>query len=117
MADRSSRSIGTYRILWNTVRQIPKGRVLTYNEVAQLSGFPGQARLVGYALHNLPDGSKIPWHRVINARGKISFPTGSKNYRRQLNLLQREGVVVKRDIIDLETYGWFSYLKKCYQLQ
>lgn len=75
------------------VRRIPAGRVLTYGEVAVLAELPGQARLVGYALHALPPHTSVPWHRVINARGGIStgraFPGGELVQRR---LLEEEGV-------------------------
>ena len=52
--------------------RIPRGRVATYGQVARLASLPGQARLVGYALSALDDGTRIPWHRVVNARGQIS---------------------------------------------
>ena len=54
------------------VSRIPRGRVATYGQVARLSGAPEHARLVGYALASLPEGSAIPWHRVVNARGEVS---------------------------------------------
>jgi len=59
--------------IYSVVARIPRGRVATYGQVARLAGLPGQARLVGYALSALPDGSRVPWHRVINARGEISL--------------------------------------------
>jgi methylated-DNA-protein-cysteine methyltransferase-like protein len=75
------------------VRSIPYGRVLTYGDVAVLAGLPGHARLVGYALHALPDHTTVPWHRVINHRGGIStgraWPGGELLQRR---LLEAEGV-------------------------
>jgi methylated-DNA-protein-cysteine methyltransferase-like protein len=62
----------TYNRIYAVVRQIPTGKVATYGDVAKLAGLPGQARLVGYALHTLPQQSTVPWHRVINAKGGIS---------------------------------------------
>ena len=59
--------------IYAVVRRIPRGRVATYGQVARLANLPGQARLVGYALSALEDGSRIPWHRVVNARGAISL--------------------------------------------
>lgn len=97
---------GTYEMIWRTVRLIPKGNVASYGQVALEAGMPGQARLVGYALHALPPASGVPWHRVINARGKISFPSGSSAYGRQRQLLLREGIVVEGGVIDMKRYGW-----------
>ena len=74
-----------------TINAIPAGRLSTYGLIAKAAGFPGNARLVGQILKNLPEGSEIPWFRVINAQGKISFPSASANYLRQLSALQAEG--------------------------
>ncbi len=103
---KRSRFPGTYEIIWDTVRLIPKGKVASYGQVAVEAGLPGQARLVGYALHATPPLSGIPWHRVINAQGKISFPVGSPSYRRQRQLLRREGIVIDGGAIDLKRFGW-----------
>jgi methylated-DNA-protein-cysteine methyltransferase-like protein len=85
--------VSSYPRIYAAVRRIPRGRVATYGQIAELAGVAGQARLVGYALHAVPDGSAIPWHRVINARGAISCrrsePGGGV---RQRMLLEREGV-------------------------
>ena len=115
MSDHRQRSFSNYRVIWDTVRQVPRGKVTTYGEVAALSGLGGQARLVGYALHSLPKGSTIPWHRVINAQGKISFPERSSLYRRQLNLLKKDGVIVRKGRIDLVKCGWLISLQKRYE--
>jgi methylated-DNA-protein-cysteine methyltransferase-like protein len=88
------------------VRKIPKGKVATYGEVASVSGLLRQARLVGYALHNLPPGSTVPWHRVINAQGRVSLPDTDGMYERQVRLLRKEGVVFRRGAVDLSRYGW-----------
>jgi methylated-DNA-protein-cysteine methyltransferase related protein len=63
---------GSYARIYSVVSRIPRGRVATYGQVARLAGLPGQARLAGYALSALADGSRIPWHRVVNAAGQIS---------------------------------------------
>ena len=62
----------SYRRIYSVVSRIPRGRVATYGQVARLAGLPGQARLVGYALSALDDRSGVPWHRVVNAEGRIS---------------------------------------------
>ena len=97
-------------MIWETVRQIPRRRVATYGEIARLCGLIGQARLVGYALHNVPSGSRIPWHRVINSKGGISLPTGGGEYDRQRTLLEREGIRFVGGKIDLGRYGWLQTL-------
>ncbi len=94
----------TYLRIWRTVIRIPKGKVASYGRIAALSGLPRQGRLAGYALHNLPGGTGIPWHRVINARGKISLP--GKRGEEQERLLREEGIVFARGVIDMEKCGW-----------
>ncbi len=99
-----------YQRIWETVRRIPRGRVATYGQVAMLAGRPGQPRLVGYALHSLPEGVNVPWHRVINAKGEIStrataIVTGEEMI--QQVLLEREGVrFLSPGRLDLTRYQW-----------
>ena len=109
---RMNRGLTNYQLIWQTVRQIPRGRVATYGEVAEQAGVPGQARLVGYALHNLPSKSGVPWHRVINSQGKISLPRRNSSYQRQKSLLRREGVVFAEERVDLDRFGWLRVLRK-----
>ena len=100
--------IPTYQRIWRTVRRIPHGRVATYGQIALIAGYPRHARLVGYALNRTPDRLDIPWHRVINVRGEISFPKGGSHYETQLNRLLEEGVEFVHDRVDLDRYGWRS---------
>ncbi|MBI3195651.1 MAG: MGMT family protein [Ignavibacteriae bacterium] len=86
--------------------KIPKGKVATYGQIASICGLSGHARFVGYALHNVPPGVPVPWHRVINVRGRISFPNDSENYKRQKKLLLAERIVFSKEIIDLKKFGW-----------
>jgi len=74
------------------VRRIPRGRVATYGDVAEAAGLEGHARQVGYALHDLPSGSNVPWHRVINAKGEISVRSAGDSHELQRLLLEAEGV-------------------------
>ena len=91
--------------IYASVDSIPRGCVATYGQVAREALLPGRARLVGRALRDLPQGSKLPWHRVINAAGKISVPGASAALQRQR--LKREGVQVdERGRISLAKYGW-----------
>lgn len=81
-----------YAAIYRAVRSIPSGQVATYGQVALAAGLPGQARLVGYALHRLPDDHDVPWHRVVNARGAISLDTQFGPGVTQRALLESEGV-------------------------
>jgi methylated-DNA-protein-cysteine methyltransferase-like protein len=90
------------------VRRIPRGRVATYGQIASLAGLEGQARQVGYAMAAVPSSSTIPWHRVINAQGRVSMrregPGGSII---QQQLLEREGVVFDGGgRVSLVRFGW-----------
>ena len=96
----------SYRRIWRTVRRIPKGRVATYGQVARAAGLGGQARLVGYAMHALPEGSSVPWHRVLNARGRISLPEADGQAALQRALLQAEGVLFRGGVVDLDRFRW-----------
>jgi methylated-DNA-protein-cysteine methyltransferase-like protein len=98
----------SYQRIYTVVSMIPKGQVATYGQVAELAGLPRQARLVGYALNNLPKGSRIPWQRVVNAQGKISLRSdGRESDNRQVKLLKREGIRFnQRNVIDLDEYRW-----------
>jgi methylated-DNA-protein-cysteine methyltransferase-like protein len=83
----------TYEHVYAVVRRIPRGKVATYGQVAALAGLPGQARQVGYALRALPDGTSVPWHRVINAQGEVSRRADSGYVRVQRAMLEEEGVL------------------------
>lgn len=73
------------------ISSIPLGSTLAYGKVAEAAGMHGAARFVGNTLRNLPTESSIPWHRVVNAQNKISFPLGSPRYLRQKERLESEG--------------------------
>lgn len=77
--------------VYQVLTSIPHGQLASYSQVAELAGLPRQARRVGRILSQLPADSRLPWFRVVNARGKISFPEHSPSYRRQLNRLLAEG--------------------------
>lgn len=93
--------------IYDLVSRIPRGRVSTYGEVARLAGLSGHARQVGYALAALPAGAAVPWQRVVNARGRISFPEGSELAELQRGLLEAEGVRFGADgRLDLARFAW-----------
>ncbi|HEX2190543.1 MAG TPA: MGMT family protein [Longimicrobiaceae bacterium] len=99
---------GEYERVYAVVRRIPRGRVATYGQVAALAGLPGQARRVGYALAALPGGSAVPWHRVVNAQGRISARgTDPGSVLPQRFRLEEEGVGFDEGgRIPLERFGW-----------
>ena len=102
MAETSSHF---FEQVYQVVRRIPPGKVATYGQVARILGRPRGARTVGWALHSMPEGSDVPWQRVINARGTISL--GARGAPIQRALLEEEGIVFdERDHVDLDTYGW-----------
>jgi methylated-DNA-protein-cysteine methyltransferase related protein len=101
---------GKHDRIYEVVRRIPRGRVSTYGDVAALAELPGHARLVGYALHALPETTTVPWHRVINHRGGISlgraYPGGELVQRR---LLEAEGVEFLPDgCVPLRRFRWLD---------
>jgi len=100
MAGRHSKNIV------RTVCRIPPGSVATYGQVAREAGLGRRARLVGQALRHLPEGTDVPWHRVVNARGCISLPPGSDSGRIQRARLEEEGVLFEQGQIDLQRFGW-----------
>lgn len=100
-------SLGRRARIWAVVRRIPPGKVATYGQVAALAGLPGAARQVGYALAALPEGSDVPWQRVVNARGEVSprAEPGADHYQR--HRLEEEGVGFdRRGRIDLAAHLW-----------
>ena len=96
----------TYADIYDVIRLIPKGRVATYGQIAELAGLPRQARRVGYALSALPKGTAVPWQRVVNANGEISMRTHSGADRLQRKLLRLEGVAFEAGRISLERFQW-----------
>lgn len=94
------------KAVWQVVQGIPRGHVLTYGEVARLAGMSRAARRVSQAMRRAPKGMELPWHRVVNAQGKISFPEDSTGFRRQKDRLESEGVVFLNGKIDLDRFGY-----------
>lgn len=88
------------------VRSVPRGKVCTYGSVADVAGLPRRARLVGTVLRQTPAYRDLPWFRVINASGRISFPVGSDAYARQRKKLEAEGIPFIGGRVDLRKYGW-----------
>jgi methylated-DNA-protein-cysteine methyltransferase-like protein len=97
--------------VWQLVRQVPRGKVATYGQIALMLPPPASVdfdsyramspRWVGSAMAGCPDD--VPWQRVINSQGKISERPGAEKQR---TLLEEEGIVFVKDKVDLKKYGW-----------
>ena len=97
----------SYARIYAVVRRIPRGRVLSYGQVAELAGLPGAARQVGYAMAALRLGERVPWQRVVNAHGEVSARAEPGPERLQRLLLEREGVRFDAaGRIALTRFGW-----------
>lgn len=93
--------------VYTLIRQVPRGRVVSYGGVAALIGQPRAARGVGRALCTLPDGSDVPWWRVVNHNGEISISCADHGAALQRHLLEAEGVEFdSRGRVDWERFGW-----------
>lgn len=100
----------TRQLIYAVVAQVPKGRVATYGQIAELAGLPRRARLVGYALSALAAGNRLPWHRIVNAKGQISargdggIDSAAQVQRKRL---EREGIHFDANgTISLAQYRW-----------
>jgi len=92
---------------WQVIALIPAGRVASYGDIARQAGFPGAARQVGRALRKLPAKTRVPWHRVLAADGKIALPEQSSAARLQRERLEAEGVVFKGNgKVDIKKFRW-----------
>ena len=91
--------------IYEAVKQIPKGCVATYGQVAEMAGNPRMSRAVGNALHKNPDPEQIPCYRVVNSRGELSgaFAFGGKDVQKKL--LEADGIEVVNGTVDLKKYG------------
>jgi methylated-DNA-protein-cysteine methyltransferase-like protein len=94
------------RVLYAWLARVPRGRVVTYGQLARLAGRPNGARWVGRVLRHLPEGTTLPWHRVVNARGASSLPVGPDGRNHQLRLLAEEGVAIHCGRIALSRWRW-----------
>lgn len=96
-----------YERVYRAVCKVPRGSVVTYGQVAVYLGSPAAARAVGYALHNLPPETDVPWWRVINAKGGVSHKGRGAQADRQYELLRGEGVVFDEEgYTNLRAYRW-----------
>lgn len=85
---------------------IPKGKVASYGQIADLAGLPGRARLVGKSLGFAPKNIELRWYRVLRSNGQIAFPAGSEQSDLQKGFLQEEDVVVMNNRVNMKTHRW-----------
>ena len=105
----SARTPRFHRLVYQLVRRVPRGKVVTYGQVAAILGQPRAARAVGQALRMMPRAlvEVVPWQRVINASGRISFRGEVLRPELQRDLLEREGVEFSRGgTVDLRRFLW-----------
>lgn len=99
-------SYNTFTRIYEVVKQIPRGCVATYGQIAEIAGNKMWARTVGNALHVNPDPDTIPCHRIVNAKGKVAKSYAFGGEEAQALRLQQEGVRVINGKVDLEEYQW-----------
>lgn len=92
--------------LYLVLAQIPEGKVVSYGELAEMAGLGRAARWVGRTLSQLPDGSRLPWHRVIAAGGRLSLADGTTSGAEQRARLRAEGVSILNERVDMRRHGW-----------
>ncbi|MGN8342004.1 MGMT family protein [Pseudomonas sp. SMV71] len=92
--------------LYLTLAQVPAGKVVTYGQLAEMAGLGRAARWVGRTLSQLPDDTRLPWHRVLGAGGRISLPAGSVSGDEQRARLRTEGISVLNNRVDIQRHGW-----------
>jgi len=96
----------SFELIYDVVRQIPRGTVATYGQIAALAGNRRWSRVVGYALHVNPDPENIPCYRVVNRNGEVSSAFAFGGGNRQIELLEADGIPCPDGRVDLLQYQW-----------
>lgn len=92
--------------LYLVLGQIPPGKVVSYGELADLAGLGRAARWVGRTLSQLPGDTRLPWHRVLGAGGRLSLAQGTPSGDEQRARLRAEGVSLRNNRVDMSRHGW-----------
>jgi methylated-DNA-protein-cysteine methyltransferase-like protein len=92
--------------LYLVLAQVPTGTVVTYGQLAALAGLGRAARWVGRTLAQLPEDSRLPWHRVVAAGGRLSLAAGSASGAEQRGRLRGEGLSIMKNRVDMRRHGW-----------
>lgn len=101
-----------YIRIWETVSIIPKGRVASYGQIADLAGLPGRARLAGKALRESPDVLQLPWYRVLRSSGDLAFNKGTEKALEQKISLMNEKIIVKNNRVKMSQYQWLPSMEE-----
>lgn len=101
-----------YQKIWHTVCLIPKGKVASYGQIADLAGLPGRARLVGKAMSLIPGNLHLPWYRVLRSTGQLAFGPATPQAAEQTGLLQQENVPVLNNRVSIKSFGWQPSLEQ-----
>ena len=99
----------SFELIYDVVRQIPRGKVATYGQIAALAGNKRWSRVVGFALHVNPDPDGIPCYRVVNRKGEVSSAFAFGGGNRQIELLEADGIPCPGGVVDLSKYQWNHY--------
>ena len=91
--------------IYELLTTIPKGKVVTYGQLADMAGNAGWARAVGNSLHTNPDGDKYPCYKVVNCKGRLSTAYAFGGKEEQKRRLEEEGIAVKNYTVDLNKFG------------
>lgn len=94
------------QMVYDYLATIPKGKVVTYGQIAEYLGDKKLSRTVGNILHNNPDGEKYPCYKVVNSKGKLAESYAFGGIEQQRSKLAAEGVVVENNKVDLKIYKW-----------
>lgn len=89
---------------------IPQGQVISYGQLAELAGAKGAARWAARTLAQLPEGTTLPWHRVITASGRPGLPADCPAGQEQRQRLRSEGIALTNDRVDMRRHGWHPTL-------
>ena len=92
--------------IWDAVAKVPRGKVASYGQIAELAGMKGEAQFVGRSLSNVPKRLNLPWHRIIRGDGSIAFPEDSLIAKEQAQCLMDEGITVINNKIPMQVFQW-----------
>lgn len=92
--------------VWQWIAAVPPGKVASYGQIAHLAGYPRHARHVGAILRKLPEGTRLPWHRILRSSGALAFAPGSEAWRRQQQLLATEGIILDKGRVSMTRHQW-----------
>ncbi|MBX9913694.1 MAG: MGMT family protein [Pseudomonadaceae bacterium] len=105
-AHASASATARREALYLSLAQVPSGHVVSYGQLAAIAGLGNAARWVGRTLSQLPEGSSLPWHRVVKAGGHLSLVQGTPSGDEQRQRLRAEGINLTNDRLDMRRHGW-----------